>query len=385
LSDTPAWTIPLADVSVDDELRRAADAAVSSGWWSMGPRVEALEEAFAASTGAAYAIAVSSGTAALHLALLAVGAGPGDEVLVASLNFVAAANTTLHAGATPVFCDIHGDHDLNVDPADLAAAVTPRTKAIIALHYGGHPCRMDEISALAERHGLAVIEDAAHAPGATLHGKQCGTLGAVGCFSFFANKNLPVGEGGMLVTDDAEIAARVRLLRSHGMTSLTWDRHRGHAHSYDVVTAGFNYRLDEVRAAIGLVQLARLDRENDARRRLIEAYREALGGNEAITIPFATPDEHVRPAHHLAVVVLESEAVRNQARAALRRAGIQTSVHYPPIHQFTHYRTLNERSLRRTDDVARRVLTLPLYGALHEQQVETVAAVLVGALGADRT
>ena len=196
------WQVPLADVAVDDELVQAVLEVVRSGWWSMGPRVEEFEKAFSNFTGADHAIAVANGTAALHLALLAAGCGPGDEVVVPSLNFVAAANTIVHTGAEPIFCDIKGAVDLNLDPDDVESAVTDRTKAVVVLHYGGYPCDMDAVEQIAERHGLAVIEDAAHAPGARFRGRSCGTLGTLGCFSFFANTNLPVGEGGMIVTGD---------------------------------------------------------------------------------------------------------------------------------------------------------------------------------------
>jgi len=374
------WQIPLADITVDDELRRAADEAVASGWWSMGPRVSELEEAFAAETGAGHAIAVASGTAALHLALVAAGVERGDEVVVTSLNFVAAANTILHAGATPVFCDIVGAEDLNADPADVEAALTPRTKAVVALHYGGHPCAIDRIAGLAAARGIAVIEDAAHAPGGRYRGQACGTLGDVGCFSFFSNKNLPTGEGGMVTTNDSELAARIRLLRSHGMTTLTWDRHRGHADTYDVVAAGFNYRLDELRAAIGLVQLSRLARENEARGRLAALYARRLSGEAGIVVPFSSPAPDAEPAHHLSVIVLPTPEDRDRAREALRAARIQTSVHYPPIHRFSFYRPLGTRRLPRTDDVADRLLTLPLYGHLPEEDVDRVCEVVLGSL-----
>ena len=264
-------------------------------------------------------------------------AGPGDEVIVPSLNFVAAANTIVHTGATPVFCDILGEAELNLDPADVEAAVTPRTKAVVALHYGGYACDMDAVQAIADRHGLAIVEDAAHAPGAAYRGRMCGTLGSVGCFSFFANKNLPVGEGGMMLTDDDELAERLRLLRSHGMTTLTWDRHRGHASTYDVVLPGFNYRLDELRAAMGTVQLRRLPAENEGRARVVARYRQALDGAGGITMPFGEVGERT-PSYHLAVVLLPEGANRDAVRSALGEARIQTSVHYPPIHTFTAYR-----------------------------------------------
>ncbi|HEV2901931.1 MAG TPA: aminotransferase class I/II-fold pyridoxal phosphate-dependent enzyme, partial [Gaiellaceae bacterium] len=172
------WIVPLSDVAVSDELAAAVHDTVASGWWSMGPRVAELEREFAALCGTAHALAVANGTVALHSALVACGCGPGDEVVLPSLNFVAAANVVVHTGATPVFCDILGEDDLNLDPRDLEAALSPSTKAVMALHYGGHPCAMDEVLALAASGGFAVVEDAAHAPGATLDGRRCGSMGA---------------------------------------------------------------------------------------------------------------------------------------------------------------------------------------------------------------
>jgi dTDP-4-amino-4,6-dideoxygalactose transaminase len=375
------WQIPLSDVATDEELVRAAAETVQSGWWSMGPRVAEFEQAFGELTGSKHALAVANGTAALHLALLAVECGPGDEVLVPSLNFVAAANTIVHTGATPVFVDIVGDDDLNMDPADVEAAITPKTKAIVVLHYGGYAADMEALSRIAETAGVSLVEDAAHAPGASWNGRKCGTFGAVGCFSFFSNKNLPVGEGGMIVTDDDELKERLRLLRSHGMTTLTWDRHRGHAHSYDVVTQGFNYRLDEIRAALGLVQLRRLPEENAGRGRVSARYRDALHGTAGITMPFPDPDAQERSSHHLAVVLLPDGTDRIAVRERLTGKRIQTSVHYPPIHRFTAYGELGgRRELPRTEAVADRVLTLPLYAALTGEQVDTVVTDVVAAV-----
>jgi dTDP-4-amino-4,6-dideoxygalactose transaminase len=373
------WVVPLSDLLVDDELEQAVLEAVRSGWWSMGPRVGELELQFSRFCGARHALAVANGTAALHLALLAVGCGPGDEVLVASLNFVAAANTIRHTGADPVFCDIEGLDDLNVSPEDSEAAVGPRTRAIIVMHYGGHPCRMDAILEVAARHGLAVIEDAAHAPGARWQDRMCGTIGHVGCFSFFSNKNLPVGEGGMIVTDDDVLAERIRQLRSHGMTTLTWDRHRGHASSYDVVAEGFNYRMDDLRAALALVQLSRVELHNAKRGQIVALYREALDGTNGLRVAFAHRDD-VAPAHHLAVLILPKDSRREDFRTALAERGIQTSVHYPPIHRFSVYRELgSRRSLPFTEAVASRVVTLPLYPHLSSDDAHTVIDAVVTA------
>jgi dTDP-4-amino-4,6-dideoxygalactose transaminase len=377
---TPQWVVPLSDVVGDAELVTAAAEAVRSGWWSAGPEVARLEERFAETTGAQHAIALSNGTAALHVALLAVGAGPGTEVITPSLTFVAAANAARHTGATPVFCDILGPHDLNLDPADFEAAITPRTKAIVALHYGGFPCDIDSVLDVAARHGVAVIEDAAHAVGATSGGRACGTFGSLGCFSFFSNKNLPIGEGGMIVTDDDDLAARVRLLRSHGMTTLTWDRHRGHASTYDVLLPGFNYRLDEIRASMALVQLGRLAAANARRARLADEYFSRLDGTSGLRVSFAEREDRQTAAHHLAVVVLPPGIDRDELRETLTEAGIQTSVHYPPIHRFAAYAGLGNRPLPRTDAIADRILTLPLYPGLSDELLELVADRLVEAV-----
>lgn len=377
-----SWVVPLSDILVDEEIENAALNVVRSGWWSMGPCVAEFEREFAGLCDAEHAFAVMNGTGALHLALLATGCGPGDEVLLPSLNFVAAANTIAHTGAKPVFCDITSPDDLNVDPEDLVAAMTPSTKAVVVMHYGGHPCDMGPILELAEERGVTVIEDAAHAPGASWQGRMCGTLGRIGCFSFFSNKNLPTGEGGMVVTNDDELAAKIRLLRSHGMTTLTWDRHRGHASSYDVVAQGFNYRLDEMRAAIGLVQLRRLRINNAARACVVARYRSAFDGTHGISMPFA-PTGDRDPAHHLAVVLLPEQADRDELRAALGTRGVQTSVHYPPIHGFSAYEAIgSERRLPTTDAVAGRLVTLPLYPHMTDEDVDTVTSAVLDAASA---
>ena len=379
--ETSRWRVPLSDVPIDEELRAAVAETVESGWWSMGPRVAEFEEAFAEFIGVDKALAVANGTAALHLALLAIECGPGDEVVLPSLNFVAAANAIAHTGATPVFCDIKGVHDLNLDPADVEAALSPRTKAIVVLHYGGFPCDMAAVRELAESWGIEIVEDAAHAPGAMWRGEPCGALGRIACFSFFSNKNMPVGEGGMVVTDDAELAERVRLLRSHGRTTLTWDRHRGHAGGYDVLAQGFNYRLDEIRAAMGLVQLRRLPGENAARAEVSARYRSLLDGERGISMPFGDEEEGTVSSHHLAVVLLPEGADRDAVRATLGEERIQTSVHYPPIHLFTQYREAGAlRPLPETEEVGRRLVTLPLYGQMEPAQADLVADTLLAAL-----
>jgi dTDP-4-amino-4,6-dideoxygalactose transaminase len=230
-----------------------------------------------------------------------------------------------------------------------------------------------------------VIEDAAHAPGAKWHGSMCGTFGIAGCFSFFANKNLPIGEGGMIVTDDDDVAAQIRLLRSHGMTTLTWARHQGHAHAYDVVARGFNYRLDEVRAAIGLVQLRRLGDANRARARIVERYRSALEGVGGIQMPFRAGDGEVGSAHHLAVVLLPQDGLQSAIRRSMHEGGVQTSIHYPPIHRFPAYADESVRPLPETDRVSGRILTLPLFAHMSDYQVDLVIDRLMEAVAREST
>src|SRR5947209_1743036 len=251
----PDWVVPLSDVRFTPGEVDAVAAAYREGWLSQGPRVAAFEDGFAAYVGRRHAVAVSSATAALHLMIVGLGLGPGDEVIVPALTFAATAAVVVHAGATPVFADIGRVDQPWLSPQAVAAGIGPRTRAIINVAYGGHPGHTEALHALASRHGLFFLEDAAHALGTWLGERHAGGLADAAAFSFFANKNLPLGEGGMLVTDDDDLAERARRLRSHGLSSGTWARHRGQSADYDVLEPGFNYRLDEPRAALGLVLL----------------------------------------------------------------------------------------------------------------------------------
>ncbi|NMB87614.1 MAG: DegT/DnrJ/EryC1/StrS family aminotransferase [Chloroflexi bacterium] len=380
------WRIPLSDIEIGSGEISAVRKVLESNWLSMGQVTQDFEAAFAAMTGSRHALAVTNGTAALHMACLAVGLGPGDEAIVPSLTFVATANAVRYTGATPVFADIAGENDLNLSPAAVERAITPRTRAIIAVHYGGYACDMPALLALARGYGLAVIEDAAHAVGAELDDRKLGTWGDVGCFSFFSNKNLTTGEGGMLVTNRAEMAEKLRLLRSHGMTTLTWDRHKGHAWSYDVVELGYNYRIDEIRAALGLVQLKKLPQNNDRRRRLTQVYRQAMQElAPQVSVPFqghpGVSSAHLLPA------VLPHGVSRIDFMEALKAEGIQTSIHYPPIHTFSAYRDWGTQppDLPVTDDVAAREVTLPLYPGLSEEEVVEVCQAVQRALLAEHS
>ena len=272
------WRVPLFKPDLDDRERKAVEEVLRDGWLSMGERTDAFERGFADSLGhGAGAVTVSNGTAALHLALLALGIGPGDEVIVPSLTFIADLNVVRMVGARPVLADCTSLQDWNMDPSDIRRRIGARTRAVMIVHYAGFPCDMDAICKTCREARIALIEDCAHAVGAGYQGKQCGTFGEVGCFSFFANKNLAVGEGGMLVSTREEILHSARLLRSHGMTSLSLDRYNGRSFSYDVTMPGLNYRMDEIRSAIGIVQLEKLRGGNDRRAEIWNLYRRLLG------------------------------------------------------------------------------------------------------------
>jgi dTDP-4-amino-4,6-dideoxygalactose transaminase len=381
-----SWKVALSDISFGPEEHSAVRRILESGWISMGPETEEFENEFAGYLGVQFAVAVSSGTSALHLALAAAGIGEGDEVILPSLTFVATANAVLYRGAVPVFADVNGLSDWNISVTAIERKLTPRTKAVIAVHYAGFPCMMDQIRELASTYEIKIIEDAAHAPGSVYMGSKLGTWGDVGCFSFFSNKNMTTAEGGMAVTNDPDIASKLRLLRSHGMTTLTWDRHRGHSFSYDVVETGYNYRMDEIRAAIGRVQLAKLEDNNSKRRRITRKMRELAAEIDGVSVPFSN-DLVALSSCHIFPVFLEDEGVRTFAMTSMREAGIQTSIHYPPIHRFSAFASndLSEREdLRFTELICRRELTLPLFPQMTDDQVDSVIEELENSLIAAR-
>lgn len=373
--------------TLGDTEKAALLDVVDSGWITMGPRVREFERAFADMHGAADAVAVNSCTAALHLILLSLGIGPGDEVLVPSLTFAATVNAVLYVGATPVFVDIDSlDHPI-MSMADAEARCSGRTRAAIVMHYAGYVANGADWQALAGRRGLTLIEDAAHAAGAS----GAGNLGAGAAFSFYGNKNMTTAEGGMVLSDDLQRLELMRCARGHGLTSGTFERKQARASTYDVVALGYNYRLDEFRAALGLAQLGRLKAWNARRGVLTRLYAEALAeAAPTVRVPFrhlfSSPE--AGSAHHIMPVLLPSEASRASVAAALSEAGIQTSMHYPPAHTLSYYRAaLRPRPLPVTEEFARRELTLPLHPGMSDTDVELVARALAAALddrGTDR-
>lgn len=346
--------IPIARPQMGEEEKRLVWEAMEAGSLAQGPRVRALEEAFAAFIGTGHAVATSSGTTALHLALLGHGVGPGDEVVTVPFTFIASANCVVYTGARPVFVDVRAD-DFTLDPELLESAITARTRAILPVSLYGQPARMDEIAAIAERHGLAVIEDAAQAHGAAIGDRRSGSWG-IGAFSFYPTKNMTTGEGGMITTDDAGLAERIRLLREHGM------KVRYH---HDIV--GYNFRMTDIGAAIGLAQLPKLPAANDRRRAIAALYDAELRG---VMTPLVRPGvTHV--FHQYTIRVRE----RDRFAARLAELGVGSGVYYPiGVHRQKPFIALGygDGSYPVTERLTSEVLSIPVHPGLSEVEVATV-------------
>jgi dTDP-4-amino-4,6-dideoxygalactose transaminase len=351
--------------AIGEEEVEAVAETLRSGWLTSGPRAAELEERFAAYLGARYVVALSSGTAALHLALLALGVGPGDEVITSPITWPATANVIVHAGAKPVFADVR-DSDLNVDPARAAEAVTERTKAILPVHLAGQPCDMDPLLAL----GLPVVEDAAHAAESVYRGRKIGTLSDATCFSLYATKNVAAGEGGLVSTDRDDVAELLRNLR------LT---RRGDGSVYDVVVPGYKANLSDVLASIALVQLGKVDRHRAIRERQFALYDERLADLEGIE-PLARDPRDVH-ALHLYVVRIDAAragATRDEYQRALAEERIGTSIHFLPVHRLSWYRERfpDQPPLPVAERAGDEVLSLPLSPAHSDDDIADVIAAL---------
>lgn len=369
------YKIPLFKLNFDEQEISAVTDTIKSKWISTGPKCDELEKLFINMFDVNFAISMSNCTDALHLACILCDIKPEDEVLCPSLTFAASVNCIKYVGATPVFCDIVGPEHINIDPYDIERKITPRTKAIIVVHMGGFPARMEEILIIARKHNLKIIEDACHGPLSEYKGKKLGTIGDVGCFSFFSNKNISTGEGGMLITNNEDYARRARLLISHGMTTMSYQRASGHATSYDIVELGYNFRLDDIRASLGIVQMKKL--QNDIRHRILarEQYLRGLSQVEGIFIPFKNNKEFV--SNYIMPIILKDSTaeVRDSIRGKLHAAGIQTSVHYPAIHRFSIYKNYNNK-LPQTDYVTDNEITLPMYSSLNKEDIEFIIGTL---------
>ncbi len=369
------YKIPLFALNYGVEEEQAVLEVLNSKWISSGPKCQELENLFCQLFNSKYALAVTNCTSALHMSLVALGVGQGDEVIVPSLTFVATANAIKYVGATPVFCDIASYENLTIDPERIRKLITPRTRAIIVMHYAGFPCDMSAINEIARENNLRIIEDACHAPLSDYGSRKLGTLGDFGCFSFFSNKNISTGEGGLLLTQDIDLYEKTKLLRSHGMTSLSYERSTGHQTTYDVVDLGFNYRLDDIRASLGIVQLNKLSSDLNKRKTLREYYIDKLVKIDGLIIPFCEYHDFV--SNYIFPIVLKdsNHQKRDRLRELLRSRGIQTSVHYPAVHRFELY---NDKTtcLEITEYVSDCEITLPFYSSLTKEKIDYIVTTL---------
>jgi len=389
ISETvPVSAVPFHRPDVGEEEIAAVVEAMRSGWLTCGPKTLEFEQLFAAAIGASHAIAVSSCTAALHLALDALDLEPEDEVITSTLTFTATGATIVHAGARPVLADVTAD-TLNLDPDDVARKITPRTRAIVAVHFAGHPAPMDELAELAKRHGLALIEDAAHALPAAYRQRRIGTIGTFTAFSFYATKNLTTGEGGMLTTADSTLADRVRMRRLHGMSRDAWKRYSGTGSwRYDVSYPGFKYNMTDIAAAIGRVQLERLPALQRRRREIVAIYDDLFSGVAELRLPATRPE--VEHGWHLYVVRLRPERLRitrDELIERLKAQRIGTSVHFIPLHLHSYYQQalgLSPDDFPVASEAAETMLSLPLFSRMSDDEVEFVAHTVREILDANR-
>lgn len=374
-----SYKIPLFDLNFDEKEEQAVLETIQSKWISTGPKTAAFEQKFAEMLHVNHAVALANCTVSLHLALKLAGVKAGDEVICPSLTFVATVNSIRYVDALPVFADVASYENPTIDPEEIHKKITPKTKAIVVMHYGGFACDMDRIMEIAEAQNLKVIEDACHGPLAEYKGKKLGTIGDIGCFSFFSNKNISTGEGGMLVTNNQQYANRCKLLRSHGMTSMSYDRAKGHSTAYDVIELGYNYRMDDIHSSIGLAQLDKIEADLAKRTEIRKAYIEQLKDIDGIIIPFENYADF--SSNYIFPIVLKNSSYekRDKVREQLAEAGIQTSVHYPAVHRFSIYEDFYSE-LPVTDYLVDNLITLPMYSKLSNQEIEYIVTSLKTAL-----
>jgi UDP-4-amino-4,6-dideoxy-N-acetyl-beta-L-altrosamine transaminase len=367
--------LPFSLPDIGEEEIEDVAQTLRSGWITTGPRTKEFEECFKEYIGAKHAIAVNSCTGALHIALAAIGIEQGDEVITSPLTFCSTANVIVHLGGVPVFADI-GD-DYNIDPAQIERRITPRTKAIMPVHYSGQPCQMNEILACAHEHSLWVIEDAAHATGAKYQDRMVGTIGDVTAFSFYAIKNMTTAEGGMITTENGELAEQMRLLSLHGISKDAWKRYaREGSWYYEVVQAGYKYNMTDIQAVLGIHQLAKLDRFLEARRRIAAMYTAAFSEIPELQTPIV--NHNVSHAWHLYVIQLDLDQLtinRAQFIEELRAQNIGSSVHFIPVHLHPFYCEnygFQPGDYPKAERVYERILSLPLFPKMSEQDARDV-------------
>jgi len=375
--------LPYGRQSIDEDDIAAVDETLRGDWLTTGPNVEAFEKALASYVGSSHAVAVNSGTAALHAAVHALDIGPQDEVIVPAITFVASANVVVYQGGTPVFADVQKD-SLLIDPESVEGRISGRTKAIVSVDYAGQPCDYGALDAIADRHGLSIVSDACHALGGSYRGRAVGTLATLSTFSFHPVKHITTGEGGMVTTDRPDLADRMRRFRNHGIETDHRQRSDKGTHAYEMVDLGFNYRLTDFQCALGISQLKHIDAWVSRRREIAARYDSLLNGIEGVR-PLRDA-EGVEHAHHLYVVRLGGADVavdRDQVFAAMRARNIGVNVHYPPVHLHPFYRRrfgFAEGLCPNAEAVYKQVLSLPMFPAMRDSDIERVVGALADAI-----
>lgn len=372
--------IPFNKINVPESVLKDLSDVIKSGWITTGNQVKKLENEISTVIGAKNVIAVSSGTAALHLAYLAAGFGPGDEIVVPSFTFCSTINSIIHTGAKPIFCDVL-DTTLCLDPVDVENKITNKTKAIVVVHYAGISADMDSINKIAKTHNLKVIEDAAHAFLTKYKGKYIGSGKNITCFSFYATKNLTTSEGGAVLCNDSKTAAYIRSLSLHGITKEAWKRYaKNGSWRYGVKDAGFKYNLSDIHATIGLSQMPNIYISHKRRQKLVLLYKKLLGSNKNITLPLDVDKDGDEHAWHLFVIRIKasSKIGRDELIENLKNAGIGTSVHFIPNHMQEYYKKngLSDIKLPITEKVYKEILSLPLYEKLKESEVKYICKII---------
>ena len=359
----------------EEEVKEVIDT-LKSGWLTMGPKTIEFEKLIAEYTGAKNAIAVSSCTAALHLSLIALNIGKGDEVITTPYTFASTGNVIVHTGAKPVFVDIERETD-NIDPEKIKEAITPKTKAIIPVHYAGQPCDMKAVMEIAEDYSFSVVEDAAHAIGAEYEGRRIGTFGTTTCFSFYATKNMTTGEGGAITTDDDKLADKLRILRLHGISKDAWRRYseKGSWY-YEIENCGWKYNMTDMQAALGIHQIKKLDRFTEIRRKYARVYNEELGKINGIITPYEKPN--VKHVYHLYPILLEGYN-RDKFIIKMQEKGIGCSVHFIPLHLHPFYKNMfgfKKGDFPNAEWAYKREVSLPLYPKMKEEEVYDVINII---------
>jgi len=374
------WRVQLHKISYDEREYQAVKEVLDSGWVTISQKTNDFETAFSAFLGFdTQCLAVSNCTAALQMALLVLDIKNGDEVITPSLTFIADQNTVMMAGAKNILADITSMEDWSIDPDDIEARITPKTKAVMIVHYAGFACDMERIAALCKKHNLFLIEDCAHTPGADYNGRPLGTFADISAFSFFGNKNIAVGEGGMVATRSAELFAKLKGLRSHGMSVLSFDRYKGRAVSYDVAAPGLNMRICEISSALGVVQLQKLEGSNNRRKKITEHYYKRLDNVSSVSIPYRNFSRG-KPNYHIMPILLSEKVDRAAVIESMKQDGVQTSIHYPAIQGFTAYKD-KVNSTPKAEYVCARELTLPLYPDMTIEETDIVCDALIKAIG----